>query len=224
MVRSGFQGGEKVERLMIPGPSGRLEALLECASQAVPSLTTLVCHPHPVYGGSMHNKVVFRTAQAALGLGLPALRFNFRGVGRSEGRYDEGRGECEDVGAALDYLEYRFPQIPVCLMGFSFGAWVGLKVGAFDLRVRVLVAIGPPVASHDFNFLREITKSKLWVQGTRDEFGPRAQVESLFSSFPDPKRLHWIEGADHFFVGKLPELQSAIQSFLSEILGQAREN
>jgi alpha/beta superfamily hydrolase len=172
----------------------------------------------------MHNKVVFRAAKAAQGLGLPTLLFNFRGVGKSPGRYNEGHGEREDLRAALDFLGTRFPATRICLMGFSFGAWVGFEVGASRPRVEALVGIGPPVTSLDFDFLRNVRKPKLWVQGTRDEFGPRARVEALFASLPEPKRLRWIEGADHFFTGKLPEVQSAIRSFLIEILAQAQKN
>lgn len=166
----------------------------------------------------MHNKVVFRAAKAALQVGLPALRFNFRGVGKSQGQFAEGIGERDDVRAALDYLQTRFPKKPVCVMGFSFGAWVGLAVGAADPRVRALVGLGLPAASLDLSFLRHVTKPKLIIQGTRDQYGPRDRVEALFASLPDPKRMHWVEGADHFFAGRLDEIQPLIRDFLQEIL------
>ncbi len=177
-----------------------------------------MCHPHPRYGGTLHNKVVFRTAKAALQLGLPTLRFNFRGVGKSQGEFAEGMGERQDVRAALDYLQMRFPQAPACVMGFSFGAWVGLAVGATDPRVCALVGLGLPTASADLSFLRELPKPKLIIQGTQDPFGPRVQVEALFASLAEPKRLHWVEEADHFFTGKLDEVQAALRVFLQEIM------
>lgn len=195
-----------------------LEGLLEWNPEAIPRLAMLVCHPHPQYGGTLHNKVVFRAAKAALRLGLPTLRFNFRGAGKSEGKFAKGIGEREDVRAALDYLRTRFPEVPVCITGFSFGAWVGLAVGATDPRVSALVGLGLPVASEDFSFLRVVPKPKLVIQGTQDPFGPRGQLEALFASWVEPKRLHWIQGADHFFTGKLHEVQAALGAFLQEIL------
>ena len=208
----------KLERLFIPGPVGRLEALLESDPAVEPRMVALVCHPHPQFGGTLHNKVVYRAAQAATGLGLAVLRFNFRGVGQSEGEYSEGVGERDDVRAALDYLLARFAEKPVCLMGFSFGAWVGLAVGARDPRATSLVGLGLPTASTDLTFLRQATKPKLIVQGTEDVYGPRGQVEALFASLPEPKRIHWVEGADHFFAGKLDEVQAAVRAFLEETL------
>ena len=181
-------------------------------------MVALVCHPHPQFGGTLHNKVVFRAAKAATGLGLAALRFNFRGVGQSQGEYSHGVGERDDVRAALDYLLTRFADKPVCLMGFSFGAWVGLAVGARDPRVKSLVGLGLPTASEDLAFLRQATKPKLIVQGTQDVYGPRNQVEALFASLPEPKRIHWVEGADHFFSGKLDEVQAAVRVFLEQTL------
>jgi len=175
----------------------------------------LICHPHPVYGGTLHNKVVFRAAKAALAAGFPALRFNFRGAGQSAGVFDAGVGEQEDARAALDFLTARFPGLPVCLIGFSFGAWVGLTVGATDPRVSALVGLGVPVDSYDFDFLTEVTKPKLIVQGTRDEFGAKGHIERFYDSLAEPKQLHWVEGVDHFFTGKLDEVQEALSNSLS---------
>ena len=205
---------------MIPGPAGALESLLELDPKAKARLVAVMCHPHPLYGGTMHNKVVFRAAKAAREAGLATLRFNFRGVGKSQGSHDEGRGEREDVRAALDFLGQRFPGLPVCMIGFSFGSWVGLAVGAEDPRVIALAGLGIPVASSDMSFLRGVSKPKLIIQGSRDQFGPRAEVEALFASLDPPKRLHWVEGVDHFFTGKLAEVQSVILTFLQEIAGQ----
>jgi len=172
----------------------------------------------------MHNKVVFRAAKAAWQAGLPTLRFNFRGVGKSTGSFSAGISEREDVAAALDYLGARFPALPVCLMGFSFGASVGLRVGANDPRVVALVGLGVPVASTNLDFLRGILKPKLIIQGTRDQFGSRAQVESFYSSLAEPKQIHWVQNADHFFTGKLEEVQRAIREFLRSELIQVEES
>jgi len=167
----------------------------------------------------MHNKVVFRAAKAAWQAGLPTLRFNFRGVGKSTGSFSHGIGEREDVKAALDYLGTRFPAVPVCLIGFSFGASVGLRVGASDSRVAALVGLGVPVASSNMDFLRGVLKPKLIIQGTRDQFGPRAQVESFYGSLAEPKQIYWVQNADHLFTGKLEEVQRAIGEFLlSEVV------
>jgi uncharacterized protein len=166
----------------------------------------------------MHNKVVFRAAKAAVNLKIPALRFNFRGVGKSMGKFADGAGERDDARAALDYLTDRFPNARAVMMGFSFGSVVGLAVGAEDPRVSILVGMGLPVKSSNFGFLQGVRKPKLIVQGSHDEFGPRTQLEELFRSLDEPKRLHFVEGADHFFTGKLAELQSTIQDFLRKNL------
>ncbi|HLW79689.1 MAG TPA: alpha/beta family hydrolase [Terriglobia bacterium] len=208
----------RLERLTLTGPAGQLEALLERDPSRSPRRAALVCHPHPQFGGTMHNKVVFRAAKAMVEAGAAVLRFNFRGVGTSEGEYDGGVGERDDVRAALDALTSRFPAARLCLAGFSFGASVGLAAGAGDRRVEVLVGLGLPVASTDFGFLRQAAKPKLIVQGTEDEYGPRAAVEALFRSLPDPKRIHWVDGADHFFTGRLDEVQAAIRGFVEETL------
>jgi hypothetical protein len=164
----------------------------------------------------MHNKVVYRAAKAAIQAGVPTLRFNYRGVHKSEGEFAGGIGERDDVRAALDELERRYAQTPVCLVGFSFGASVGLAVGAKDPRVKALVGLGLPTSSMDFHFLREVRKPKLIVQGARDEHGPRKQVESLFESLAEPKQLVWVENADHFFAGRLDEVQTPVRRFVEE--------
>ncbi|HEV2245137.1 MAG TPA: alpha/beta family hydrolase [Terriglobia bacterium] len=197
---------------------GNLEALLEWNPEWTARQLAIVCHPHPLYGGSMHNKVVFRAAKGALHMGVPALRFNFRGVGHSEGEHARGIGEREDARAALDYLTGRFPQFPVLMIGFSFGSVVALFVGSADQRVNSLAGIGLPIDSSDFSFLREVQKPKLIVQGTQDRFGSRERVAQLFSSLKEPKRLRLVEGADHFLTGKLHDLELEIQEFLQGIL------
>ena len=193
---------------------------MEWNPQVTPRQVALVCHPHPLYGGTMHNKVVFRAAKAALLSGLPTLRFNFRGAGKSAGTFTGGDGEREDVRAALDHLAAHFPGLPVCLMGFSFGSWVGLAVGATHSRVCTLVGLGLPVDSLNFDFLRDVRKPKLILQGTHDEFGPAAHISDLYRSLAEPKQIHWVQGADHFFAGKLDEVQEALRQFLTPIVNE----
>ncbi len=214
MVSSRREEVTKVEHVFIPTAIGILESLLEWDPQASPKLVAMVCHPHPMYGGTMHNKVVFRTAKAIVDAGFPVLRFNFRGVGKSSGSFAEGIGERGDVNAALDYLDDRFHEIPVCLAGFSFGASVGLAVGANHPRVVSMIGLGLPVDLAGADFLHGVTKPKLFIHGTQDEFTPRPRMEALYQSLAEPKQIHWVENADHFFTGKLEEVQQVIRRFL----------
>jgi uncharacterized protein len=198
------------------GPAGKLEAMLWTSREHDPSMTAIVCHPHPLFGGTMHNKVVYQAAKALHQSGLPVLRFNFRGAGLSEGQHDNGRGEQDDVGAALDYLAEHFPAKPSLLAGFSFGAWVGLRVGCADARARKLIGLGIPVNNSDLSYLRSCAKPKLIVQGGNDQYGSRAKVEEFFTEMPEPKRLVLVDGADHFFAGKLDQVGRAITAWLAD--------
>ncbi|HXE75607.1 MAG TPA: alpha/beta fold hydrolase [Candidatus Xenobia bacterium] len=215
----------KVQSLVLPGPVGRLEALWEQPPGARTNLVGLVCHPHPLYGGTMHNKVVHHTARALRELGLCVLRFNFRGAGASDGQHDNGRGETEDVRAALTWLGEKTPEAAIVLAGFSFGAWVGLRAGCEDERVRVLVGVGMPVNNSDFSYLAACRKPKLFIQGTQDQFGSLGSMERVFAGAAEPKELAWIEGADHFFSGHLEDLRHAIAENLPPLsgLGPARK-
>lgn len=210
--------GVRIERTFVTGPAGPLEALLEWLPETQPRMAALVCHPHPLFGGTMHTKIVFRAAKSALNLGFPTLRFNFRGVGRSSGAFDDGDGEREDVRAALNFLSGRFPALPMALIGFSFGSWVGLAVGATDPRVAALVGLGVPVGSSDMSFLAGVSKPKLIVQGTQDVYGPRERVEQVYATLAPPKSIAWITGADHFFTDKLDEAQAAVRLFLEDLV------
>jgi uncharacterized protein len=163
----------------------------------------------------MHNKVVFHTAKALHRHDIPVLRFNFRGAGSSEGLHDRGDGEMGDVRAAIDYLAQQFPHKPILLAGFSFGAWVGLRVGCQDSRVTDLIGIGIPVNDSDFTGLRDCNKPKLFVQGGEDQFGSRRNVEALFETLPEPKKLVSVDGADHFLTGKLDQLVAVIDAWLN---------
>jgi uncharacterized protein len=200
----------------IAGPAGRLEALLWTVPVADPPLVAVVCHPHPLFGGTMHNKVVYQAAKALHQRGIPVLRFNFRGAALSEGEHDRGRGEQDDVRTAIDFLAGEFPEHPILLAGFSFGSWVGLRVGCKDERVTKLIGLGIPVDTSDLSYLRDCAKPKLIIQGGNDQFGSRANIETLFATLPEPKRLVIVEGADHFFQGKLNEVAAAIDAWLEE--------
>jgi len=203
-------------KLFLAGPAGQLEALLQTSPLADPPLVAIVCHPHPLFGGTMHNKVVFQTAKALHQFGIPVLRFNFRGAGLSEGVHDKGRGEQDDVRAALDYLATEFPERPILVAGFSFGSWVGLLVGCDDSRVSELIGLGLPANHSDFGSLHECRKPKLIVQGGNDKFGSRENIESVFARMSEPKRLVIVEGADHFFTGQLEKVGAAISDWLAE--------
>lgn len=209
-----------IRSFFIPGPAGRLEALLNAG---VPDAThaALVCHPHPLYGGTMHNKVVFHCMKALNGFGFPVLRFNFRGAGRSAGRHDLGRGEVDDVRSALDWLEREFP-LPVIFAGFSFGASTGLRAACPDPRVVALISLGTPIQvegrSYEYRHLRQCAKPKLFVSGGADEFGPREHLERVVAAVPEPKRLVLIDAADHFFHGHLAEVRNTVEGWLPEFL------
>jgi alpha/beta superfamily hydrolase len=211
--------------LFLDGPAGKLEAMLWTSPLAHPPRAALICHPHPLFGGTMHNKVVFQAAKALHQLGIPVLRFNFRGAGLSEGEHDNGIGEQDDVRVALDYLAQEFPGTPILLAGFSFGSRVGLKVGCEDQRVAELVGVGVPTNNVlddlDRHFLHRCQKPKLVVQGSEDEFGPRPAIEELFAAMPEPKKLVFVDGADHFLKGKLDQLGSAIDLWLTPRLWPA---
>ncbi len=207
------------------GPGGRLEAVLN-TGQPDALYATLICHPHPKGGGTMHNKVVYHAMKAFTSFGLPALRFNFRSVGLSEGAFDEGRGEQDDVRAALNWLEANL-KLPILFAGFSFGSYVGLRACCGDTRVKGLLALGLPAhaegRNYTYGFLSHCTQPKFFISGDHDQYGPRLQLEEVFASAPEPKRLALIEGAEHFFQGiaesptpKLNLMQQEIRRWLRE--------
>jgi len=208
-----------IRSLFLDGPAGRLEALLNAGSPTA-THAALVCHPHPLYGGTLHNKVVFHAMKSLHSFGFPVLRFNFRGAGLSEGGHDHGVGEIEDVRTALDWLEHEYT-LPIIFAGFSFGAAVGLRVACPDPRVTALIGLGLPVTpiddrNYDFDFLRACAKAKLFVSGSRDQFGPSGKLEALVDSFAEPKKLVRIEAGDHFFEGRLREMRVAIEEWLRD--------
>jgi len=196
-----------------------LEGILKPEEESVvPRYAGLICHPHPLYGGTMHNKVVFKAAQAFQILGMPALRFNFRGVGHSTGTYDEGRGEMDDVRFALEFLSRRYPGLPVILGGFSFGAYIALRVAVIDDRVQAMIGLAVPARMFEGDYLQGSHKPKLIIQGTKDELAPYPLASQWFEQVPAPKSLVAVQGADHFFQGHLDEIQAIIVSFVQDLL------
>ena len=205
------------QNLFLEGPAGRLEAILWTPVRSdSPLLAAVVCHPHPLFGGTMHNKVVYNAAKTMDALGIPVLRFNFRGAGLSGGAHDKGHGEQGDVQAAVDYLAAQFPGTPLLLAGFSFGSVVGLRVGCRDPRVSELIGLGIPLNGSDFSFLADCPKPKLFVHGVNDQFGARKNVEETVAALTGEKRLVVVEDADHFFAGHLDEFNAAISTWLIE--------
>lgn len=201
----------------LEGPVGRLEAILWTPTAGVRSpIAAVVCHPHPLFGGTMHNKVIYQTAKTLDALGIPVLRFNFRGAGLSAGEHDRGRGERDDVQSALDFLSREFPAVPLLVAGFSFGSWVGLQVGCENPRVSHLIGLGIPVNNTDFSFLSRCQKPKLFVHGRNDEHGDIEKVRTLVASLPGENHLVVVEGADHFFAGKLDYFSAAINAWFTD--------
>ena len=211
--------------LFLPGPAGRLESLLWSVAKnpnGMAPLAAVVCHPHPLFGGTMHNKVVYQTAKTLHRFALPVLRFNFRGAGMSEGSHDKGHGEQADVSAALDFLAAEYPGTPLLLAGFSFGSWVGLRVGCGDSRVTELIGLGLPVSDlvgdRGFSYLDACGKPKLLVTGEFDQYGPPDKLHALVGQFsPQVKEqtsVAIVRGADHFFTGHLADLDRAISDWI----------
>lgn len=199
------------------GPAGQIEAILKEPATNV-TRAAIVCHPHPLFGGTMHNKVVYRIAHAFQDAGFAVLRFNFRGAGRSQGQHDQGRGEQEDLRAAIRFIEQKYAGVEIWVAGFSFGSHVMLRAVCNDPRIRALVAAGAPVSKYDFSHLIDCDKPKLFVQGAMDEFGSREDLERLVARLKEPKTLKIIEGADHFFEGHLPELAQAVSGFIASLI------
>ena len=210
---------EAIRSFFIDGPAGRLEALLNAGSKDA-KYAALVTHPHPLYGGTMHNKVVYHAAKALSSFGFPVLRFNFRGAGLSQGKHD-GRLEVDDVRAALHWLMNEFA-LPVVFAGFSFGASTGLRACCPQSRVCFLISLGTPVAAegrvYAYKFLADCAKPKLFVSGDHDQYGPIAEVERVVANAADPKKLVIVPNADHFFEGQLPAMRAATESWMAEQL------
>jgi alpha/beta superfamily hydrolase len=203
----------------LKGPAGTLEALLDHPKAGRAARAAAVfAHPLPTEGGTMHTKAVYQGAKALARIGVPVLRFNFRGVGRSAGAWDEGRGEAEDFKTALDYMARHYPGLPLWSAGFSFGSWIALEQGAADDRVRVLIGIAPPVEGRGYSFPRtlETDKPKFLIQGEEDEVCPIGALRRFYGRLKEPKELVVIPDADHLFEGKTQEVGEAIEDLLAD--------
>jgi alpha/beta superfamily hydrolase len=201
---------------MIPAEAVQLEANLR-EPENPPRGAVVVCHPHPVYGGTMDNRVVYRAAKAAVAAGFAALRFNFRSVGQSTGQFDQGIGEKEDVVAAIRWMEKKYPVLPLALIGYSFGAWVGLQIGCLEPSVRALVGLALPLDIYDLEFLAGNPKPSLYIIGTRDEFCSRQHIAQLKPRLPVASALHLLEGADHFFSEQIENVERLIFDFFDKL-------
>jgi hypothetical protein len=200
----------RLESLFLEGPAGRLEALLEEPEEGAPREAALVCHPHPQHGGTMHTKAVYRIARGLRSAGAVVLRFNYRGVNLSDGAYAHGEGELEDARAALAYLRGRYPDLPFTLAGFSFGSRIALRLGCEGIGARRVIAAGFPTVYKDRGYLGTCTVSKVFIQSTRDQYGPISELEPLVASLPQPKKLILVDSEDHFFAGALGDLEREI--------------
>lgn len=208
---------KETETFDFTGPAGRVEAILSRPPENVElKATAVICHAHPLHGGMMHFKVIFRAAKALQAQGIPVLRFNFRGVGRSEGVHDHGIGERDDVMAAMSEMERRFPGLPMLLGGFSFGSAMTTHVAVTDSRVKAALIMGYPITRMSSTTdLAKVRQPRLFVQGGDDQFGSGSAMRELVDPLPEPKKLVVIEGADHFFTGRLDEVQPPIEEWAS---------
>jgi alpha/beta superfamily hydrolase len=200
----------RIESHWIAGPAGRLETILE-EPEHEPRQAAVVCHPHPLYGGTMHNKVVYRIARGLRHAATVVLRFNFRGVGSSEGKHADGEGEIEDARIALRWLRERYPELPFGMAGFSFGSRVITRLGCEMGDASWLLAAGYPTRHAATEYLEPCTRPKVFIQSTNDQYGPRPELEAVFDRVAEPKRLIWVESTDHFFTGGLDELEKAVR-------------
>lgn len=213
----------RIESLFVQGAAGRLEAMIEEPEDGEPVEAALVCHPHPLHGGTMHNKVVHRLARGLRRNGCAVLRFNFRGVNLSEGEHNHGKGETHDALAALAVLTERYPALPLTLAGFSFGSRVAFKVACSEPGAQAgrVIAAGFPTSYRTFWMAEQCRVPKVFIHSTNDEHGPRPQLQALFDRLWEPKKLIWIESADHFFVDALVEFEKAVAGLGSLAVSRA---
>jgi hypothetical protein len=225
----------------IQGPAGRIEVLLDdpacdchtapvrdtgisspgpdAVPEAKPRVAVVLAHPLPTGGGTMHNKVVYQMAKGFCRTGAAVLRFNFRGVGTSQGSFEDGPGEMADFRAALDFMAGRYPGVELWAAGFSFGAWIAMTAGATDIRVSTLIGVAPPVELYDFSAVLESLKPKFFIQGDRDDLCPYQGMREFYARVPGPKELVTIDGADHLFDGKTSEVADAVEDLLEGFSG-----
>lgn len=210
----------RLMNVILPGPAGGIEGLINASASGEPRGIAVLAHPLPTAGGTMHTKAVFHAARALSRIGCPVLRFNFRGVGRSAGTFDEGRGECDDFRAALDFMTARYPDAKrVWAAGMSFGAWVAMTAGAQDPRVSTLIGIAPPVNRYDFSPVVAAAKPTFLIHGEFDELVPVKEVRKFYGRLSEPKELVVIDSADHLFDGKVAEVGEAVEDLLQDYDG-----
>jgi uncharacterized protein len=209
----------RIQSHWLAGPAGRLEALLEEPEDQSPRLAVLLCHPHPLYGGTMHNKVVYRMARGLRSAGAVVLRINFRGVGASEGEHGHLKGEIEDARAALGWLRQKYPGLPFALAGFSFGARAVTELGCSTEGARFLLAAGFSTRLGGTAYLESCAAPKIFVQSTHDQYAPRDEFERAYAGFAEPKQVVWIDAADHFFAGALEKVEAVAQAVVVEPAG-----
>jgi len=203
-------------KLWIAGPAGRLECMLRLAPD--PRALAVLAHPHPLFGGTLHNPVVFHSDRELFRRGFATLRFNFRGAGESEGTHDEGRGEVTDVGSAASWLRGLFPELPLLLVGYSFGGLCSLRYAAKSSDIHGVVAIGLPVRVYDMAFLKGVAKPLGIVQGERDEYGAPDEVERTVAGLTPAPQISTVAGATHLFPGQAKEAATAVVQHALRIL------
>ena len=204
----------RLKSLTLAGPAGELEAILHEREGLTPDIAALICHPHPLHGGTLHNKVVHRIDAVLHEEGAAVLRFNFRGAGASEGEHDEGRGELEDARAALGWLSGHYPKARRWVAGFSFGSWIAARLAASDPTIAQLILVSPPVARSGFETMRECAVPKLVIQGEADDVCPPADLQREFPTWREPKRLVLVPEASHFYDRQLGALGEALRQSL----------
>ena len=204
-----------IEKLMIPGPGGQIEAELSEPGEYVSGgPVAVVCHPHSLYGGSLRNKVVHILADTFTDMGLPTLRFNFRGVGKSEGKFDNGQGEQDDLESVVTWLQARYVGAPLWLAGFSFGAFVAYRAHRALVPERLLL-VAPPVSLFVFGAPAPVTVPWVVIQGSEDEIVPAAEVENWVAAQPNRPEFHMMQDASHFFHGRLNDLRNLVMTAVS---------
>ena len=213
--RPAAPSGVRLQSVQFPGPGGTIEGLYQSDPDRTHPIAVLVCHPHPLHGGTLHNKVVHRAASTFVEMGAAVLRFNFRGVGESEGTHDHGRGELDDARAAWEWLGERHPDARRWVAGFSFGSWVAARLATFEHECERMVLIAPPTSTKDFSVLDRSPVPKHVVQGTADDLCPAPALEQAFAKWAEPKRVVWVPGATHFFDKQLTDLAAALREVLA---------
>ena len=207
------------------GPDGRLEGRYHPSNRPQAPLALLL-HPHPQHGGTMNNKIIYKLYQTFTKRGFSTLRFNFRGVGRSQGQFDNGQGELSDAASALDWMQTQNPNTRSCwIAGFSFGAWVAMQLMMRRPEIDGFISIAPPASQHDFSFLAPCPASGMIIHGDKDEVVPQSSVNKLAQKLQKQKNIkidyRIIEGSDHFFLDHLEPLNKQVNDYLDKMLSKA---